>query len=583
MTENMKTVCVGRFLVDVPAKAEVSLSREMIDGFVIATVEEGESTFLGRIAAREAEIASAGAGAGGEGTGGMVTARALRVPGMVGRVLVYGKDRTHGLDAGRRVDVEWVSLEVHGHVESLSISLSMKYANEDKAKVAEALLSRLRVRHEGEIPKVPGFCIDRAIFVEPLPPHDTEHIVMHLGLPDHPDLGMALASLPGGGRGRSLLMRAAETDAQASTDEMLRVSKLRSGKRDIGVLPGEEVLERVREFNFATTFGFMWETQGKEDDPLQPFLSLELHAGISPEPGGKPADSSLHEDAVLALWDRVSSSIRLRPSGPPPASDPWVAPPGPTLGASATAGETCPQSGWWQCREGGPGTDVQGGQVQYLRKGERMPQALLLPKQTLWQRVRRIQPSMESRHLTAWTLVDKVSLAQAGPAVAEYAPPGDGPRAATGALVRTGDACPASGWWRCEETHALDGTRWFARGSVLPAATFQVPSGVFGKAQRPDVIQRRSVWALVRLVEAPAMAQQLRRQTLNCPLQPHRIGHRHDNGISARMDRARHLPDGPRVRRDVGRQPCPPHAGPGRGGEPWCEMNKASPPCAFLS
>ena len=43
---------------------------------------------------------------------------------------------------------------------------------------------------------------------------------------------------------------------------------------------------------------------------MQPFLSLELQAGISPEPGGKPVNSSLHEDAVLALWDVISSSIR---------------------------------------------------------------------------------------------------------------------------------------------------------------------------------------------------------------------------------------------------------------------------------
>jgi hypothetical protein len=114
--------------------------------------------------------------------------------------------------------------------------------------------------------------------------------------------------------------RIATREADASPDEMLRVIKLRTGKRDINKMPGEEVLERVREFNFATTFGFTWETEGAKDNPLQPFLSLELQSGISPQPGAKPADASLHEDAVLALWDAISSSIRLRPSGPrPPA------------------------------------------------------------------------------------------------------------------------------------------------------------------------------------------------------------------------------------------------------------------------
>jgi hypothetical protein len=58
MTENMKTVCVGRYLVDVPAQANVSLSHEIIAGFALETIEEGEDAFRKRVAAREAEIAA---------------------------------------------------------------------------------------------------------------------------------------------------------------------------------------------------------------------------------------------------------------------------------------------------------------------------------------------------------------------------------------------------------------------------------------------------------------------------------------------------------------------------------------------
>ena len=513
MTEKVKTVCVGRFLVDVPANAEVSLSHQMMDGFAIDTVEESETAFSTRLAAREAEIRSRGVAT--DGSGGMVEASDLRVGGMSGRNFVYGLNRGYWMEGDRRVDDEFVSFEAHAHTRGISFTLSRKVADAADAKVAEALLARLQLRGDDEVPVVAGFCIGRALFAEPLPHHNTEHVVMHIGLPGHPDIGMAFASLPGGRSARSLLTRVADMDADAGADEVLRVTKLRTGKRDINDFPGEESLERVREFNFATTYGFVWETEGVKDDPLQPFLSLELHAGISPEPGGKPVDSSLHEDAVLALWEAISSSIRLRPNGPPP-SDPPAEPPGPKLGTTAIAGDICPQSGWWQCREGGPGLDVHGGQVQYIRKGERMPQALLLPRQTLWQKVRRVQPSMESPRLTAWTLVDKrmrprvtsvVSLAQASPPSPGFELTAAEPRAAVGTYVRTGETCPASGWWRCEEVHALDGTRWFARGSVLPVATFQVPPGVFGKADGPEVIQRRSLWLLMRQVEAPAMTQ----------------------------------------------------------------------------
>jgi len=87
------------------------------------------------------------------------------------------------------------------------------------------------------------------------------------------------------------------------------------------------------------------------------------------------------------------------------------------------------------------------------------------------------------------------------------AAPLDGRKAPLGSYVRTGEVCPASGWWRCEESHALDGTRWFARGSLLPVATFQLPAGVFAKSAGPEVIQRRSMWQLVRHAEASVAAQ----------------------------------------------------------------------------
>jgi hypothetical protein len=90
----MKTICVGRFLVDVPAQAEVSLSREMTDGFDIETIEEDDTTFRERVAARETGIGALDAPSFAKGGGEMVEARDLRLPGLVGRLLVYGRTRS---------------------------------------------------------------------------------------------------------------------------------------------------------------------------------------------------------------------------------------------------------------------------------------------------------------------------------------------------------------------------------------------------------------------------------------------------------------------------------------------------------
>lgn len=311
MMNKKKTVCVGRFLVDVPEQAEMSLSGERIHGFEINTVEEREEAFRDRIFAREFEIAARPTDT--IDPGGLVEASDLHVASMIGRVLVYGRDHSYGIEDGRRVNSEWVSVEAHAHLKGLSFMLSKKFASEADARLAEALFMRRRLRDEGEIPAEPGFCVWRAQFADPLPPrYKTGHITLHLGLPGHSDMGLFLNIFPGGGPGNTLLERIAEIDAEAGIDELMRVTKLRSRKRNINGFDGEEEFERVRELNLTTGYSFVWESRGVADDRSRPFLTLSMVTGTNSRPGGKPVESSLHGDAALALWDGISSSIRLR-------------------------------------------------------------------------------------------------------------------------------------------------------------------------------------------------------------------------------------------------------------------------------
>jgi hypothetical protein len=137
----------------------------------------------------------------------------------------------------------------------------------------------------------------------------------------------------------------------------------------------------------------------RQDDLLQPYLSLELQTGMSERSGGKPIETSLHEDALALLMGQHCLEH-------PPAKE-WPAavgdPPEPAgsetrrhcqcsvMSARNPAGGAVPKAV--------PASDVHGGQVQYIRKGDRMPQALLLPRQTFWQKVKRIQPSVESSRI----------------------------------------------------------------------------------------------------------------------------------------------------------------------------------------
>jgi hypothetical protein len=306
---------------------------------------------------------------------------------------------------------------------------------------------------------------------------------------------------------------------QAAADEPLwvqaRFSTLRWGPRTINGLAGEEAVMKVTELNFSHVYGLDWEVQGTPDNVLVPAIHLEMSTGNNPKAGGPPVQSSLGQQAVLDLWDKIALSIRLRPTAPAAAASAPVPVAGSPLGSLATAGEPCPESGWWTCGDGGPGVEVYGGARQYLRKGERMPQALLLPPQTLWEKVRGVQPSFESHGQTVWALADKRSRARYAPTVAldqarivtqtagtamastgAVAPP------TVGTYAQTGVPCPASGWWHCDEINALDGTRWFAQGTLLPAATFALAHQSGKSRDETRAIQRRGAWRLVRLAQA---------------------------------------------------------------------------------
>lgn len=312
MFDKKKTVCAGHFLIDAPAAAEVTLSNQIVEGFTIDTLEESEPAFLARVAARESRMKQHSAEIDGAGPVDMVSAEPLRVMGMVGRVLVYGHDSDRAQREAEPDAANRLLVEAHAHTGNVTFTVSAAFTNQERVRSAQSLLSRLRTRGREELPSEPGFCIDRAVILEPTTHHKTEQIALRLGFPGHPELAMAFVSTPGGGDLPRVIDNVAGRDVSTRLGEVVRITKLRKRMLNIDGFAGEEDLERVREVNLATTYGFNWFAEGSDDDPLQPFLSVQLQSGINPKLGGRPVDSSLQKDAVLALWDGILTSVRLR-------------------------------------------------------------------------------------------------------------------------------------------------------------------------------------------------------------------------------------------------------------------------------
>jgi hypothetical protein len=507
MTQHMKTVCVGRFLIDLPASMDYSLSRAFVHGFWISGQEETQQAFDARVLARQTEIEAV---PNKQGQKNMEKIETYDNNGFKGKIFIFGRDITKGKENGK--PVEWVDLALEGYVHShgKSFNLTTDGYNADNIGNLRGLIDKLRLVSEKEIPMAPGFCFGPGMFIDPMPADFNEGVVMFAGFKDHPDLAMAFDTRAGlKSDGDNLLKRDARVASQRPAWQKPLFTNLRSGKRMIHGIEGDEIITKVNELNFVTVYTFDWEVDGTEHDVFVPFMHLEASTGHPVHAGARPVISFLGEEALIQLWDKIASSIRVRPtSAAAPKQD--ETPPGSKPGGLASAGDICPETGWWECKDGGKDASVAGGQRQFLKKGERIPQALLLQPQTFWDKLRGVQASYQREQPTGWTLIDRrsqarvtsaIPLAAAGfPAGGGHVPVRDHPGSAApvGCFTSTGVPCPASGWWRCEESDALDGARWFARGEVLPPATFQLARSRLWTGTGAEVFQRRSRWELLR-------------------------------------------------------------------------------------
>jgi hypothetical protein len=418
LTEQMKTACVGRFLIDLPASMDVSYSGIYVNGFWISTQTESQQAFDARILARQTAIEAEPNQRGGKN---LEAVEKYSNNGFEGKIFRFGREFTKGVENGKPVVWVNVKLEAYLHLSGVSFNFTTPDGYDaDETGNLRTLLDKLRFVPTGESPAAAGFCIGPGMFVDPLSADETEGVTIFAGFQDHPDLALALTTRAGTKPDKEdRLARDTAVDAEMPLWQKPLMDKLRKGQRTINGIEGGEVAERWTELNFVHTFGFNWEVNGTEDNVYVPFMHLEMSTGHPVNAGARPVTSFLGEDALLELWDKISSSIRIRPTGAPPAKP--EPPPGPELGDTSAAGDICPGSGWWQCQDGGKGARVAGGQRQFLTKGQRMPQALLSRPQTLWNKLRGVQASYRLEQATSWTLVDRRNRTRLLPAV----PPAD--------------------------------------------------------------------------------------------------------------------------------------------------------------
>jgi hypothetical protein len=274
--------------------------------------------------------------------------------------------RGNGMGGVERYRHEGISTEALVHGRGMSIDLSCEDRALDKLDDLPRLVGKLVANPDNRIPSEPGFCIDRAYVRDPLSADQREQIMMFGRLPSNPDVEFMFNVSAGlKPERKGILARNAAADEAMSMAQRMRVTRLRAAPRKTGGLAGEELAELVVEKNEARGHSFWWVVTGTEDEVFVPHLVFRMSTGNG---NRQPVPSSLSNGAALGLWDRISSSIRLRSSAPV-ASRAAQAPTRPP-GMVASAGDRRPETGCRFCGRGGNGIGVLGGQRHSIEQGD---------------------------------------------------------------------------------------------------------------------------------------------------------------------------------------------------------------------
>lgn len=306
----MKTVCVGRFLIDLPAETELKLHHAAIQNFDIEVYAESTDAFGARLNAREAQLRATPDRLGGNGN--LETVRDLRTEaGFYGKMFVHGREVTEGTAAnGLEIEhyrYENVALEALVHANGLSIDIA---ANEYDPALLEnlpKLVGKLIPGPENRIPLEPGYCIDRVLVREPLTPEDMEELTMFGTLASRPDVQFQLILAAGRKPDSQSLLERSDGPSLLAPADRWRIARLRAAPRSIAGVEGDELVRRFVEKRDVVVHNFTWEVNGKPDDVYVPHIMFMMDTGKSLNGS---VQSSLSEGAALGLWDAVTSSIR---------------------------------------------------------------------------------------------------------------------------------------------------------------------------------------------------------------------------------------------------------------------------------
>ncbi|MNQ33660.1 hypothetical protein D3C85_470940 [compost metagenome] len=346
LTKDMKTLCVGRILVDLPASTtwEARASGARVGNAQVSSqtgVSREQFEVLKEQRWREIQLSKSPTGEE------PLHAPERFSPDADSVIFSYGFESIEGPDAfgvyGRRV-----VYDAQGFKWSNGTLVEFRPQLDGREQIA-GLMGRIRARGRDEIPNQPGLCLDGIFVAGYYDFSEREEVSWNFDLPFAQSMRVEVTRVSSPAtsffeRDRKSLAEWADFIANAVKPGQTYSSHYyRKNERNVGGLVGDEVIggevEGQAAHGYSTAIHGLWEFPGNGPAAPAPKISITMGtptfettyvpspAGGFPRPEDTP-DGPLAQD-FFEIWDAVISSVRVRPIAL--AQPPKVTPPAPRI------------------------------------------------------------------------------------------------------------------------------------------------------------------------------------------------------------------------------------------------------------
>jgi hypothetical protein len=299
LSKNMKTVCIGRYLIDIPKDADFSLGDSESDSVKIERIPAftSESAYRERLRDHEQMLRSSP-----HKKEGIRLRSVTQVNG--GKQTIFVSRRT--------ADESFVSLvETFVAADSTAWKVFIDVADEDVAPVsaeATSTASSLASRQSSDIPKAAGACIRDGLLSRTPTQRETFNGGARL---EGRSWSLSVTSETSTARetGKQLFDRVDRAIDMAGSNSGIK--KLRRAKVDADGRVGQEYIA-IYPDSHANILDAKLELYGS-GKPQVPTIKLQMEVGSPRKADPTDPRVFMKDEDALALWDAIVKSIRPRP------------------------------------------------------------------------------------------------------------------------------------------------------------------------------------------------------------------------------------------------------------------------------